>query len=155
MATKKTATKNTKAPEKKGDKARKAAIAEIKTRIATIDKPEKPDSFEAELNDAVQPTKTKVRPPRVPKTPIAKAPPKTKKVSALDAAYKVLSASKEPMRAVDLIAEMEKDGLWKSPGGKTPEATLYAALIREIAAKGKEARFKKADRGLFVATKTT
>ncbi len=150
MATKKTGTKTPKASNKKGDKARKAAIAEIEVRIGKI---EKPDSFEAELDGVMPPANRKVRPPRVPKTPIAKAPPKTKKVSALDAAYKVLSASKEPMRAVDLIAEMEKDGLWKSPGGKTPEATLYAALIREIAAKGKESRFKKADRGLFLATK--
>jgi hypothetical protein len=57
------------------------------------------------------------------------------------------------MRAVDLVAQMEAKGLWKSPGGKTPEATLYAAIIREIAAKGKEARFAKHDRGLFVAGK--
>jgi hypothetical protein len=57
------------------------------------------------------------------------------------------------MRAVDLVAEMEAKGLWKPPEGKTPEATLYAAIIREIAAKGKEARFKKHDRGLFVADK--
>ncbi|MBY0312671.1 MAG: winged helix-turn-helix domain-containing protein [Phycisphaerales bacterium] len=42
-------------------------------------------------------------------------------------------------------------GLWKSPGGKTPEATLYAAIIREIAAKGKDARFRKTERGVFVA----
>ena len=34
-------------------------------------------------------------------------------------------------------------------GGKTPWATLYAAVIREIAAKGKESRFKKTGRGLF------
>lgn len=152
MGTKKTTAKNTKTSDKKGDKARKTALKEISARIEKIDKP---DSFEAELNGAMPPANKKVRPPRVPKTPVAKAPPKVKKVSALDAAYKVLSASKEPMRAVDLIAEMEKEGLWKSPGGKTPEATLYAALIREIADKGKESRFKKADRGLFVATKTT
>ena len=39
------------------------------------------------------------------------------------------------------------------PGGKTPEATLYAAIIREIAAKGTAARFKKHERGVFVAGK--
>jgi len=57
-------------------------------------------------------------------------------LSALDAAAKVLAASKEPMRARDLIAAMADQGLWSSPNGKTPEATLYAAMIREIAAKG-------------------
>ena len=36
-----------------------------------------------------------------------------------------------------------------SPGGKTPAATLYSAILREIQTKGKEARFKKSDRGLF------
>jgi hypothetical protein len=56
------------------------------------------------------------------------------------------------MRAKDMIAAVEAKGLWKSPGGKTPEATLYAAIIREIAAKGKDARFKKHERGVFVAT---
>ena len=35
------------------------------------------------------------------------------------------------------------------PAGKTPEASLYAAIIREIAAKKKEARFKKTERGTF------
>ena len=74
-----------------------------------------------------------------------------KRISALDAAAQMLAASKEPMRAKDLIAAMAEQGLWSSPNGKTPEATLYAAMIREIAAKGTEARFRKIDRGLFAA----
>ncbi len=57
------------------------------------------------------------------------------------------------MRAKEMIAAMEAKGLWASPGGKTPEATLYAAIIREIAAKGNAARFKKHERGVFVAGK--
>ena len=71
--------------------------------------------------------------------------------SALDAAAQVIASSVKPMRATDMIAEMEAKGLWTSPGGKTPEATLYAAIIREISAKGKDARFRKHDRGLSVA----
>ena len=77
---------------------------------------------------------------------------KPKRMGVLDAAAKVLADSKEPMRAGDMITAIEAKGLWKSPGGKTPEATLYAAIIREIAAKGSKARFKKHDRGVFVAT---
>lgn len=77
-----------------------------------------------------------------------------KRTSALDAAAQVLAASKEPMRAKDLIAAMAEQGLWSSPNGKTPEATLYAAMIREIAAKGSEARFRKVERGLFAAGAT-
>ena len=38
-----------------------------------------------------------------------------------------------------------------SPGGKTPHATIYAAMVREIKQKGREARFVKKDRGLFAA----
>jgi hypothetical protein len=76
---------------------------------------------------------------------------KVKKVSALDAAAQVLARAKEPMRCQDMINAMESRGLWKSPGGRTPAATLYSALIREIGAKGKESRFKKTDRGLFTA----
>ena len=74
-----------------------------------------------------------------------------KRISALDAAAQVLAVSKEPMRAKDLIVAMAEQGLWSSPNGKTPEATLYAAMIREIAAKGSEARFRKVERGLFAA----
>jgi len=44
-------------------------------------------------------------------------------------------------------------GLWKT-SGKTPAATLYAAIIREIAAKGKEARFRKVGRGQFELSAT-
>jgi len=79
------------------------------------------------------------------------AEPKPKRFSALDAAAQILAASDTPMRAKEMIAAMEAKGLWKSPGGKTPEATLYAAIIREIAAKGDKARFKKHERGVFVA----
>jgi hypothetical protein len=78
---------------------------------------------------------------------------KARKVSALDAAAAVLASSREPMNAQSLIKAMADKGLWTSPGGKTPHATLYAAMIREINEKGKEARFAKVERGLFAAKK--
>ncbi|NOT00453.1 MAG: hypothetical protein HOP29_07475 [Phycisphaerales bacterium] len=74
---------------------------------------------------------------------------KPKRVSALDAAAQVLKSAGKPMRAQDLIAEMAAKGLWTSPNGKTPHATLYAAMMREANTKGKDARFTKTDRGLF------
>ncbi len=52
------------------------------------------------------------------------------------------------MGCKDIVEQAIGNGLW-SPGGKTPHATLYAAVIREIAKKGKDARFKKVDRGRF------
>jgi hypothetical protein len=44
--------------------------------------------------------------------------------------------------------------LWTSPGGKTPHATLYSAILREIQVKGDAARFVKAERGKFAARTT-
>ncbi len=79
----------------------------------------------------------------------AAAEPKPKRVSALDAAAEVLKAEAKPMRAKEMIAAMAAHGLWTSPNGKTPEATLYAAMLREIGTKGDQARFRKADRGQF------
>ncbi|MGD9722627.1 MAG: HTH domain-containing protein [Pirellulales bacterium] len=85
----------------------------------------------------------------------AKAKPpgdgKSKKLSALDAAAQVLVAAKEPMNAKQMIEAMAAKGLWTSPDGKTPHATLYSAILREIGTKGKEARIKKTDRGHFAA----
>ena len=77
--------------------------------------------------------------------------PKAKKVGALDAAAQVLAASQEPMNCKEMIGAMAEKALWSSPGGKTPHATLYSAIIREIALKGKESRFVKKDRGQFAA----
>ncbi len=83
------------------------------------------------------------------------APPKADgKLSALDAAAKVLTESGEPMAAKAMIDAMATKGYWTSPGGKTPQATLYAAILREIQKKGAEARFQKMDRGLFAIAGT-
>lgn len=76
---------------------------------------------------------------------------KAKKVSAIDAAAKVLAETKTAMNAKEMIDAMAAKGLWTSPGGKTPHATLYSAILREINEKGNEARFKKTERGRFAA----
>ncbi|WP_417849400.1 winged helix-turn-helix domain-containing protein [Thalassoglobus sp.] len=70
-------------------------------------------------------------------------------MSQLDAAVKVLTESKEPMTTKQMIEAMASKGYWSSPGGKTPWATLYSAITREIKNKGKEARFAKVDKGQF------
>lgn len=95
---------------------------------------------------------TKARRKAASKTdaPKAKATRKREgKMSALAAAAKVLAEAGEPLTAKGMIEAMASKGYWTSPGGKTPHATLYAAIIREIATKGAEARFQKTDRGLF------
>src|SRR5690606_32692894 len=68
---------------------------------------------------------------------------KTKKLSAIDAAAQVLVDSKTAMNAKEMIEAMAAKNLWSSPGGKTPHATLYSAILREINEKGNDARFKK------------
>jgi hypothetical protein len=89
----------------------------------------------------------------------AKAPAKTKKpktdakLSALDAAAKVLADTGEAMNTKAMIEAMAAKGLWTSPGGKTPHATLYSAIAREINEKGADARFVKVERGQFAAKK--
>src|SRR5262245_11087322 len=75
------------------------------------------------------------------------------KLSALEAAAKVLEERGEAMTAGEMIEEMAAKRYWKSPGGKTPAATLYSAIAREINIKGKDSRFKKAAPGKFVRTK--
>ena len=75
--------------------------------------------------------------------------PVAERLSALDAAERVLKENKKPMHAGELIDEMAAKKYWESPEGKTPTATLFAAMLREIAVKGDDSRFAKMDRGLF------
>ncbi len=81
----------------------------------------------------------------------AKPRKKREGLSGLDAAAQILGRAKEPLDA-KTIAERAIAAGWKT-NGATPHATLYAAMIREIKAKGKEARFIKADKGRFTARK--
>jgi hypothetical protein len=83
------------------------------------------------------------------KTKAAKPRKAGGKMSALDAAAKVLAEKKEPMTTKALIEVMAAKGYWKSPGGKTPAATLYSGILLEINKKGRESRFKKTERGKF------
>lgn len=105
-------------------------------------------------------TKTSKAKPSVKKHAAEKAPTKTaeqtkpmkakpERTSALDAAARVLHESSEPLSATQLIETMAAKGYWSSPKGKTPHATLYAAIIREITTKGDESRFTKVERGKF------
>jgi hypothetical protein len=61
----------------------------------------------------------------------------------------VLSESQQTMTCPELIAAMAARGYWTSPAGKTPQATLRAALTREIKLKKDQARFRKTAPGKF------
>jgi hypothetical protein len=70
------------------------------------------------------------------------------KMSMLDAAVEILKGSTEPITVKEITrAVFEKD--LAASNGRTPHATLSAAMGREIAAKGAESRFRRADRGRF------
>lgn len=99
-------------------------------------------------------TKTETKKPataKQAKTTKAKGgePAPAKKLSQIAAAEKVLAGAKEPMTCKAMIEAMAKKKLWSSPAGKTPEATLYAALLRHTRDKGADARFQKVGPGLF------
>ena len=75
-----------------------------------------------------------------------------KRPSGLDAAAQVLGEAKEPLSAKEMVERMLAKGLWQTKG-QTPAATIYAAVIREIAAKGDDSRFRKVERGKFELAK--
>jgi hypothetical protein len=89
-------------------------------------------------------------PSAVPSTGGTGAPADSKPLSGLDAAAIVLRDASAPLNTQDLVRQMLERGLWKTEG-KTPAATIYAAMIREIRVKGSASRFRKADRGRFSA----
>lgn len=96
----------------------------------------------------------KKQPAKKPQAAKAKpkpAPAPTKKLSQIEAALEVLKTASEPMTCKQMVEAMAERKLWASPGGKTPEATLYASLLRELANKGGAARFVKAAPGRFAA----
>jgi hypothetical protein len=86
---------------------------------------------------------------RVAKTAPSRGAAKEKKTSALSAAAQVLQETGKALTCPELIAQMAAKGYWSSPQGKTPTATLYAALTREITLKGEAARFQKTGPGTF------
>jgi hypothetical protein len=67
----------------------------------------------------------------------------------LDAAFKVLEETGQPMNVKEIVEVAFTKSYWK-PAGRTPSATLASALIREISKKGANSRFRKTERGKFV-----
>jgi hypothetical protein len=121
----------------------------------------------AKLSKGKKPAKGTTKKPASDKpeaTPKADAKPRAqkkatpdagdKKLSAINAAHKVLADSGKAMNCQELIAAMTAKGLWTSPGGLTPAATLYSAILREVKVKGGESRFRKVEKGKFAASKS-
>ena len=98
--------------------------------------------------ETIDGTKAKTNRGRKPKADAGTAEGKTS-LSQLDAAAKVLGEATEPMTTKEMVEAMTTKGYWTSPGGKTPHATLYSAILRELQSKGETGRFIKTDRGHF------
>ena len=109
---------------------------------------------------AVEPQREQAAQPAPARTEAAQrrsaegAPPTDgKRLSLLDAAARILKAHGEPMTSGDIVREAVEGGVWTPrKGGKTPDRTLYAAMLREIAAKGSTSRFQKTARGKFAVS---
>jgi hypothetical protein len=81
-----------------------------------------------------------------------KAPkePKPERHSLLNLAAKILAESAEPLNCQQMVEKVLATGLWQTKG-RTPAATLYSAILRQIQTKGEQARFRKVERGKFAA----
>ena len=107
-------------------------------------------SLESQDGETAAATAPKAAKPKAAK-PAATSPEKG--LSLLNAAAAVLEQSDEPLAVRAMIEKAKESGLWTPKGGKTPEQTLYSAIIREIKDKGDSARFRKEGRGLFASAR--
>jgi hypothetical protein len=73
-----------------------------------------------------------------------------RKPSLLTLAAEVLREAGTPLDCKTMVEKVLAKGTWKT-SGKTPAATLYSAILREIGKAGDKARFRKTDRGHFEA----
>ena len=102
---------------------------------------------------AAQKEASKTKAVKKAKTP--KASKTAGKLSALEAAVRVLAEAERPLTCREMIDAMTAQKYWTSSAGKTPANTLYAAILREIQTKADQARFRKVDRGRFDLTPAT
>ena len=73
------------------------------------------------------------------------------KLSLLSAALEVLKSDDAALTTKQMVEAAKARNLWTPGAGKTPEQTLYSAIMREIKAKGDASRFVKDARGHFRA----
>jgi hypothetical protein len=109
----------------------------------------RPEPLSDQAGDSQPDTPVAIAQPKRERKPKVATEPKEKKVSALDAAAKVLAEAGQAMTCKEMIGAMAAKGYWSSPGGQTPDATLCSAILREIKVKGDKSRFVKAAPGRF------
>ncbi|MDR0609167.1 MAG: winged helix-turn-helix domain-containing protein [Planctomycetaceae bacterium] len=74
-------------------------------------------------------------------------------MSGLDAAYRVLQEEGRPMRVKEILKLALEKGYCELRG-RTPDATVSAAMETEMKRKGKDSRFIKVDKGLFAVAES-
>ena len=129
----------------------RAAVRGGESKVADQPAEANAASQEADLAADAQspsPVAAVLKKPRAAKAKTEVGEPSEKKLSCVAAALRVLEEAGEPMNTQEMIAAMEAKGYWSSPGGKTPHATLYSAILRDIS-KGDDSRFVKTERGRF------
>ncbi len=124
-----------------GMTASERAMAATAAEVATPDAAESEARAEPE-RDTVATDATDAKPRR-----------KAKRPSLINAAAQVLAEADEPLGAKDMVERAIERGLWTPGAGKTPQATLYSAILREINDKGEASRFVKTERGRFTVRK--
>jgi len=150
MATKKTTNKKTttkKTPAKKAP-ARKTSAKKPPAKKSTTAKTPSGKKTPTRKPSRKPSTKRAATKPTDAKPP--KARRKRSKLSGLDMAAIVLAEAGEPLGTKEITTRVIAKG-WKTRG-KTPAATLYSAMLREIADRGTDSRFAKTGRGEFEAT---
>jgi hypothetical protein len=147
---KQTAADKTTTGRQNQDATSEAVVAQTATpaELVPVEEAEVPNVPTAETPRIDTPVPTEVEILEPDPTP-SDEPASVKKLSALDAAARVLEETGQAMRCTELIAAMAAKGYWKSPKGRTPAGTLYSAVLREIQTKGDQARFRKTERGKF------
>ena len=147
---KQTAADKTTTGRQNQDATSEAVVAQTATpaELVPVEEAEVPNVPTAETPRIDTPVPTEVEILEPDPTP-SDEPASVKKLSALDAAARVLQETGQAMRCTELIAAMAAKGYWKSPKGRTPAGTLYSAVLREIQTKGDQARFRKTERGKF------
>ena len=137
-------------PKTGTDRAEEAvaqAVIDDATPAAPDDatKPQKTLKSKAEL----QAERAAAKAAKTPKTPeVAKEP---RKPGILAIAADILAKTKKAMTAKEIVDHALENKMWET-NGATPGATLYSALIRDVAKKGSESRFMRAEKkGMFCA----
>jgi hypothetical protein len=105
--------------------------------------------YHAKSGRAAQCAKTTAEPNAVA---TSKKERNTAKPGGLSGAVKVLQEAGQPLNCAEMVKQMLEKGYWKTDG-KTPAATIYSAILREIKEKGADSRFIKTERGKFKLAK--